>query len=137
VCGNHIVWGASQVSEIRIKHIGTADDRAFAQISGELVKYADESASDDEARILRTSQFSLGATKDEVLDRLFSIKSLGISRVKLNAAYNATVEQDANLDPNSAWGVAQGLTRISQDASYADERVSLDRAAGKVLAIAF
>ena len=34
VCGNHIVWGASQVSEVRIKHIGTADDRAFSHISG-------------------------------------------------------------------------------------------------------
>lgn len=137
VCGNHIVWGASQVSEIRIKHIGTANDRAFAQISGELVKYADESASDDEARIAKAAQFTLGATKDEVLDRLFAVKNLGISRVKLNAAYDATVVNDANLDPTTAWGVAQGLTRISQDAAYADERVGLDRAAGKVLAIAF
>jgi len=137
VCGNHIVWGAKQVSEIRIKHIGDADARASMEISGELVKYADESASEDEARILRASQFRLGMTKDEVLDRLFSIKNLNISKQKLNAAYDATVVNDPNVDPNSAWGVAQGLTRISQDAKFADERVALDRAAGKVLSIAF
>ena len=137
VCGNHIVWDAKQVNEIRIKHIGSADDRAFAQITGELIKYANESASDDEARILRTSTFSLGATKDEVLDKLFAVKSLGISRVKLNAAYEATVEHDSQLDPTTAWGIANGLTRISQDSAFADERVSLDRAAGKVLSIAF
>jgi hypothetical protein len=138
VCGNHIVWGASQVSELRIRHIGAADDRAFAQIHTELVKYANDSASDDEARILRTAQFILGSTKDEVLDRLFSIKSLGISRKQLDAAYDATVEcETVDVNPRSAWGMAQGLTRLSQDSVYADDRVALDKAAGRVLAVAF
>lgn len=138
VCGNHIVWGAKQVSEIRIKHIGTADDRAFAEIKGQLLKYANESASDDEARIVTAANFILGATKDEVLDKLFGIKNIGISRQLLNAAYDATVEFESDaVNPNSAWGMAQGLTRVSQDAAYADDRVAADRAAGRVLAIAF
>lgn len=138
VCGNHIVWGAQQVSELRIKHIGSADDRAFAQIHTELVKYANDSASDDEARILRTANFILGATKDEVLDRLFSVKSLGLSRTKIEQAYDTVVECEPDtVNPHSAWGIAQGLTRLSQNTPYADERVALDRAAGKVLSIAF
>lgn len=138
VCGNHIVWGAKQVSEIRIKHIGTADDRAFAEIKGQLLKYANESANDDEARIVTAANFILGASKDEVLDKLFGIKSIGISRQLLGAAYDATVEFESDaVNPNSAWGMAQGLTRVSQDAAYADDRVAADRAAGRVLAIAF
>ena len=138
VCGNHIVWGAQQVSELRIKHIGEADDRAFAQIHTELVKYANDSASEDEARILRTANFILGATKDEVLDRLFSVKSLGLSRTKIGEAYDTVVEcEPETVNPRSAWGIAQGLTRLSQNTPFADERVALDRAAGKVLSIAF
>ena len=136
VCGNHIVWGAKQVSEIRIKHIGAADDKAFAEIKGELIKYADESASDEEARIRAAMNFSLGATKDEVLDRLFSLKSLGISRTNLNAAYDQTVENE-NVSPNTAWGMAQGMTRLSQLSQFAEARVGLDRAAGRILSIAF
>lgn len=138
VCGNHIVWGAKQVSELRIKHIGEANDRAFAEISGQLTKYANDSASDDEARIVRAADFVIGATKDEVLDRLFSIKSIGISRVALNKAYDLTVEHEPTaVNPRSAWGMAQGLTRLAQETPYADERLVADRAAGRVLSIAF
>lgn len=138
VCGNHIVWGAQQVSELRIKHVGAADDRAFAEIRGQLVKYANESASDDEARIRTAANFVIAGTKDEVLDRLFKIKNLGVSRRQLDAAYDIVVaEESTDVNPNSAWGMAQGLTRLSQQAAYADERVGMDRAAGKVLAIAF
>lgn len=138
VCGNHIVWGAQQVSEFRIKHIGNADDRAFAHIKGELVKYANESASDEEARIDKTARFIIGATKDEVLDSLFNVKSLGLSRARLSDAYDRA-EQDevAAVNPRSLWGMAQGVTRLSQESQYADERVQLDRAAGKILSIAF
>jgi hypothetical protein len=137
VCGNHIVWGAKQVSELKIRHVGAADDRAFAEIKGQLIKYANDSASDDEARVRAAMNFTLGATKDEVLDRLFAVKSLGVSRKTLDAAYDTCVEQDANLNPTSAWGMAQGLTRLSQETPFADERIAADRAAGRVLSIAF
>lgn len=138
VCGNHIVWGAKQVNEIRIKHVGQADDKAFAEIRGELIKYADDSANEEEARIRTAANFVLGQTKDQVLDRLFGIRNLGVSRKTLDAAYEVTVkEEPAEVNPNSAWGIAQGLTRLSQETPFADERVAADRAAGKVLSIAF
>lgn len=138
VCGNLIIWDAKNVSEVRIKHIGMADDRAFAQIHGELVKYANDSASDDEARIRSAANFIIGATKDEVLDRLFAVKSLGISRKTLGAAYDLTVQHESSVvNPNSAWGIVQGLTRVSQDTPFADERMAADRAAGRILTMAF
>lgn len=137
VCGNHIVWGAKQVSELRIPHIGRADDRAFAEVRVKLQQYADESASDDEARIKTAMTYVIGGTKDEVLDKVFGIKSLGLSRAVLNTAYDLTVQHEAHLNPNTAWGMSQGLTRASQETAYADERVATDRAAGRVLAMAF
>lgn len=138
VCGNHIVWDVKQVAEVRLRHVGRADDRAFEEVRGTLTQYANESASEDEARIKRAANFTLAATKDEVLDRLFAIKNLGLSRKQLDAAYDLTVEHEpSSVDPNTAWGVAQGLTRLSQDTPFADERVAIDRAAGKVLSIAF
>ena len=42
-----------------------------------------------------------------------------------------------NQDPRTAWGMAQGATRLSQQEINADHRVALDRAAGKVLEVAF
>lgn len=138
VCGNHIVWGAKQVTEIRIPHVGDAYGRVFAQVEAQITRYADESASEDEARIRKAATYVLGATKDEVLDRLFGIKNLGLSRKQLTAAYDLTVEHEpSSVDPNTAWGMAQGLTRLSQETPYADDRFEVDRAAGRVLSIAF
>jgi hypothetical protein len=53
VCGNHIVWGAKDVKELRIRHIGNADQRAFAELNVRLVEYADGAASEDEMLIKR------------------------------------------------------------------------------------
>jgi len=137
VCGNHIVWGAKDVSEFRLRHTGQADDRAFRELSGTITRYANESASDDQARIQAAVTHRLGTTKDGMFDALFGRKTLGLSRTALARAHAACIEHEPQLDPLSAWGMAQGLTRISQAERYGEDRVALDRAAGKVLALAF
>lgn len=137
VCGNHIVWGAKQVSEFRLRHTGLANDRAFRELAGTITQYANESASDDEAKIARAYTYRLGVDKDTMLDSLFGQKALGLTRTTLASAHQACIELEPALDPLSAWGMAQGLTRISQDEAYGESRVAIDRAAGKVMALAF
>lgn len=136
VCGNHRVWGASNVSEIRIRHIGTADDRAFYEISKEVAKYAESSATDDEARVKAAMIFELGKNKDEVLDKIFGLTD--IPRKTLEAGYNVAVQrEDWYGSPRTVWGLTGGLTEIARDMPNASERVKLDRAAGKIMQLAF
>ena len=137
VCGNHIVWDAKDVQELRIVHRGRADQRFGHQLQVELRKYANESTEGDVQRIEAAKRFEIAATKDEVLDALFGKRIA--PRKTLEAAYDkAVVEYDMyRVSPRTAWGMAQGLTRLSQKTQYADERVDLDRAAGKVLSMAF
>lgn len=138
VCGNHRVWGATGIHEIRVAHIGDANDRAFGKLAVELRKYADSSASETEAQIESARQFILGGTKDEVLDRVFGLRVNGLSRRRIDEAYDLAVKREEWYgNPRSAWGLAGGLTEIARDIPYADERVALDRAAGKVMAVAF
>lgn len=139
VCGNHIVWDAKDVKEIRIVHRGSADRRYAGQLVAELWKYARESSADDEGRIEAARRYQIGNNKDEVLDALFGIKSLGIPRKTLDAAYEHVVQnpEKYKASPRSAYGMANGLTAISQQTSYADDRTALDRAAGRVLSMAF
>ncbi len=138
VCGNHRVWGARDVSEVRIRPTGDADDRAFAGLTAELRKYADASASEDEARITAARTFKLGSDKDAVLDAIFNLKIAGLGRKLAESAYTlAESRTDWYGDPRTAWGFTGGLTELSRDLPNADARVALDRAAGKVLAVAF
>lgn len=138
ICGNHIVWGAKGVQELRIRHVGNADDRAFAELTGELRKYADASASETEAKLLAAQKLVLGKDKDEVLDRVFGLNISGLTRGQIGAGYDKAVERvDRYGDPRTAWALTNGLTEISQHLPNTNDRTKLDRAAGKVLTIAF
>lgn len=139
VCGNHIVWGAKEVKEIRIRHIGkNAESDAYAQLAVELREYAEGSAAEDELRIERMRNHTIGATKDEVLDSLFGLRVPQLSRKTLAAGYERAVEHsDWYGAPNTAWGMVNGLTEVARDMSNADERVALERASQKVMQLAF
>lgn len=135
MCGNHIIWGASQLLDLSIRHVGDVH-RNMYKWQMALRRYADSSASDEQAKIESASQTLIADTKEGVLDKLFGIRSLGLSRKLLEAGFDA-VNSDQDGDPRSVWGMVQGLTRHSQTIPYADKRTDIDRAAGKVLAIEF
>jgi hypothetical protein len=60
-----------------------------------------------------------------------------VGKAQVADAYElATRHEDVDGNPNTAWGFAQGLTRLSQLEQYTDDRVALDLAASKVLALA-
>jgi hypothetical protein len=141
VCGNHIVWGAKEVNEIRVRHIGHADHKAFSGIRAELIGYANSSVSDLEAKIKAARAFEFeGVSKDDVVDSIvaFATKSkIALSQKVIGDAYDVAEERGRYGSPRSAWAIANGLTEVSQKCEYTDERVKVDRAAGKILELVF
>lgn len=135
MCGNHIIWGASNVLEIKVRHVGDARAR-WSGYAAQIKKYAEESASDDEAIIASAQTMKIGSTKDEVLDTLFGKRALQLSRKAIEASYDAVLP-DQDGDPRTVWGIVQGITRHSQTIPFADQRTALDRAAGKLMEITF
>lgn len=131
MCGNHIIWGAEDVIEVAARHVGSVRNR-IATWDVEIRKYLDESATQQEANILAAQSRRIAGTKEELLDALFGKRSIGLSRRTLEAGYEL-VRPDEDGDPLSTWGYVQGLTRYSQTGLYADERMKIDRAAGKIL----
>jgi len=139
VCGNHIVWGAEDILEIKLRHVGEVR-RAFEQDAPRALKaYAQAGAAQEQAQINAARQKVLGAKKEDVLDTLVKAKaSPELSRKRLGEAYDLA-EQYADQDgsPRTVYGMVNGITRLSQQTPYADVRNTLDRAAGKVMKIAF
>ena len=129
------MFGAEDVKEIKLRHVGNADDRAFQGLEIELRKYADDSASDTEEKIRYAKTFILkNKSKEDVVDFIFNQRIL--TRKDAVRAYEAVVP-DEDGDPYTAYGYVQGITRMSQEAAHADERVMLDRAAARVLELSF
>lgn len=138
VCGNHIVWDASNVEELRIVHRGNADRRFAHQLHCEIRKYADVPASFEEGRILAAKQFIIADTAENLIEKLF--RSQVASRKTIEAAYELSKQESdtfRDIDPRSAWGMAQGLTALAREEQFTDKRASVERSAGKVLSMAF
>jgi hypothetical protein len=131
MCGNHCIWGATDVMEFEARHVGNVRDKVRL-FEMQIRKYAEESMSNEEQKFKAAAKKVIAATKEDVLDLLFGKRSLALSRKVLDAGYDAVVkEQDGQ--PNTVWGMVQGLTRHSQTLPYADARTQIDKAAGKLL----
>lgn len=132
ICQNHIIWGAQELSEIRLKHVGNIKGK-WSDVRASVNKYMDAPANEEQQMIVSAQNLKLGDTKEEVLDFLFGKRF--ITKKNISAAYDAVVPEEDG-DPNTAWGFTNGLTRYSQTVPFADERTQLDRAGRKVLQLA-
>lgn len=135
LCGNHIIWGAKEVTEMRIVHKGSVRER-FGKFSVNVREYLNSSTSDEEAMVSGSRRFVIASTKEDVLEKLFSNRRIGLGKKVLEASYDA-VKPEEDGSPNTAWGIVQGLTRHSQTVPYADERTRLDKAGRNILQMAF
>jgi hypothetical protein len=135
MCGNHIIWGASEVMDLSLRHRGDIAGK-WMSFAATLRKWADESSSDEQAKIKAAQTRIIAGTKEQVLDAVFGKRSIGLSRKVIAAGYDAVVPHQDGA-PNSVWGLLQGITRHSQTIPYADERLRVDKAAGKLLEATF
>lgn len=137
VCGNHIVWGASQVKEIKARHVGDLDG-IMSDVAFELRRYRDSAGTETEAQIEQALTFQIAATKTEVLDAIFALRDPALTRKAIALAYDkAEAHRDWYGSPRTAWGMVNGLTEVARDLVNADDRVALEGAAGKVMELAF
>ena len=135
MCGNHIIWGASQVVELSLRHVGNVRQR-FGMYQAEIKKYAESSATEEQAKIANAKRKIIASDKDELLDKLFQCRSVNLPRKTLEMAYEAT-KPDEDGSPLSQWGIVQGLTRYSQSIAFCNLRNQIDIEAGKILQIDF
>lgn len=134
VCWNHIIWDASNVIEVKLRHVGEIRSK-WISAQAQVRHYLNSSESIEQAKFTQL-RARIAGSKEEVLDVLFGKRALGLSRKALEASYEAVVPAEDG-DPKSVWGFAQGVTRHSQTMPYADERFALDRAAGKLIDLDF
>jgi hypothetical protein len=137
VCGNHRVWGVSEVKEVKIRHVGAANTLAFDGLEAELIRYANSSADETELQIERMRRYKLGKDLDEVIDRVMGLRVSGLGKKAIGDGFNRAEEySDWYGDPRTAWGLAGGLTQVARDMKNADDRVALEKASARVMEVA-
>lgn len=135
VCGNHIVWGAENVFQIRMSHIGEDIDINFKRnIRAALDKYLQMPVNNIEAAIEVAQSKQLGKNKQEVKD------ALGKARPKWTPSEVETIFDygiERGVDPTNLWSFVNLATQYSHNkrdvGAFADRRASLDLKAGALL----
>jgi hypothetical protein len=131
-CGNHIIWGVQNMREIKLRHIGAdLDERAFQNLECQLVEYVNSDTEQEQLIVKKAKRFILGQNKEEVLAFLFGKRLM--TRTLASQAYEACALHEQAIDPASAWGIVNGLTRVSQEKGFADERTLIDAVAATLL----
>jgi hypothetical protein len=134
ICGNQIIWGCENIFHISIRHMGRqAREKAFRELRERVQKYRIGSGEPMRVKVQQARHFELADRKETLVDLVFRKKGF-LGKKDAEAAFDMA-EQFASVDgaPTTAWGFAGGITRLSQQKMFADERNELDVAAGKVL----
>ena len=136
VCGNHVLWSAQNIIDIRAVHRGASATRSVFRLAGQIeARNWMDDRSETAAAFAAAKVCELAKTKDDLIAMLFAKKLM--TRERATACANVAEELESiDGGPRTAWGVAQAATRLSQVSSYASERHELDAAGAKILALA-
>jgi hypothetical protein len=131
ICGNLNLWGATIDRRFTRRHVGQYALRdTLRELATTARQWTQRSASQDEAIIRQLIDREIAHTDAAVVDEL---RKVGYTVDQANAAVD-TCKRHFNASPRSAWGIAQGTTKMSQQAEYQDDRYTLDQLASKLTA---
>lgn len=132
VCCNRIVWGAEGYQEIRIRHSSGAPGRWVEEVAPAIEAYAQKSDASIIDAIERARHARIGdGSKDDVTD--FLAKRFSKTQAEaISLAHFA----DEDRPIQNLWDAAVGITAYARNVEHQDKRVSLEREAGKIMALA-
>lgn len=137
VCDNRIVWGATDVKELRIRHTGGAPDRFAYEGSRYLQRYANEStaklvSSIDAAQNFDITSKLLNPGKGDTVESW--LQSRGFTKAQAKASVDSANAEEG--DSRSLWNIVNGITAHARSIPRTDERVDLETKAGKLMEFA-
>ena len=128
VCDNRIVWGATNVNELRIRHTRGAPERFAHEGIRALRAYTEERTDRLSGAIERAQSFELGrgegGWQNWLKDRGFQ------ATVARRAVENARAEQG---EDRSLWDIIQGITASARSIQHTDTRVAVETQAGNLM----
>lgn len=125
VCSNRIVWGATEYREIRGHHTASAPDKWIAEMVPAIEAYAQSSTGTVQEAIAAAQ-----ARKVEDLDKFLKNRSFTKRQI---GAFEAAFKADEERPMETVFDVVTGITAYARGVQFQDQRVALEREAGKIL----
>lgn len=130
VCDNRIIWGATDVRELRIRHTGGAPERFAYEGEKYLRRYADESVAGLVDGIKAAQSKALPVGKDETVESW--LQSRGFSKAEAVGSVQSAQAEEGKA--RTLWDIVNGVTAYARGIPHTDRRVELESKAGKLMA---
>ena len=131
VCGNHIVWGASDVRELSIRHTGNGPYRFANDAAPSLLAYANASAEPLIEQVKRAQAYLLPSPKRE--DVIEWLQNRKFTKSEAAETFDTAVKEEG--DCRTLWQTVQGATAYARGFDFVDARIDLETRAGELLKI--
>lgn len=130
VCCNRIIWGVQEFQEIRMRHTSGAPWRFIEEILPVLKEYAEGSPKGVQETIAAAKEKKLTKDVDEFLATRFGGAK---TATKIKLAW----ENDEGQRPmETLFDVVTAATAFARAIPFQEERIEMEKAAGKLLALA-
>lgn len=127
VCCNRIVWGVQEFEKIAIRHTSGAPDRWMEEIIPTLKAYHNASTRPVEAKLLGAQNSKIDKATD-FLSKRFTKKQVELIEIAHLREESRPIE--------TLWDATTAITAYAKTLSNNDDRVELEREAGKILELA-
>ena len=131
VCDNRIIWDATDVNELRIRHTRGAPDRFAYEGARYLERYAQESTTRTVTAINSAKQFELPQAETEGKGWDKWLRDRGFTAAQSKNAISAAIAEEGQA--RSLWDVINGITASARQIRHTDERVKVEAAAGRLM----
>lgn len=130
VCDNRMIWGATNVEELRIRHTGGAPERFAYEGAKYLRRYGEEASAGIVAQITKAKGMELEEAKkpDTLADWMMK---RGFTKAVAKASIDAAVAEEGKA--RSLWDIVNGVTAYARSLTHTDARVELEAKAGKLM----
>lgn len=129
VCDNRIVWGATEVNELRIRHTGGAPDRFAYEGQRYLERYANESTDKIIEGIVKAKEKEIPVRDGDTVEEW--LRERGFSQAQAKASVQTAVAEQGQS--RSIWDIVNGVTAYARSIAHTNERVELETKAGKLM----
>jgi len=130
VCDNRIIWNASQVKELRIRHTKGAPERFAREGAKFLAEYAEESTKlvIEGVRTAKNTVIENPSEKNSVETWL---RERGFTKNEATKSVEFAKAEEGQA--RSLWDIVNGVTAYARSLQHSDERVDLETRAGELL----
>lgn len=129
LCENRIMWGVEGFEELTLRHSKNAPARFIAEAIPAMQAIAERSSLKLIDAVAQAKAAKVANDDDSALDFLKARSLNGAQAKKVLDLFEAEEGGHAR----SAWDMAQGITALARKIPHQDDRVAMERVAGRIL----